>query len=382
MILPLSCLSSPSLLRIVGRILSDLQRKQHQTIAALFYEPVDAVKLDIPTYYKVIKKPMDMSTTLPLLTQFAQKIADTKIYVHSPHDGEHRQRQHFLLIYMAFTSASQRSTMSLRRARSLTKWREWDHGLSGLWHMELNVRCFNLWPALSCGWRYRTVIFVRAWQVFEVWIVQQPWLFARPPLSEQNQVLQFRYWKWNHLRAPRVVVNDDQLKKQATKVVHHQARKQDKLETRQKKVLKTAYQNDPDRFKKEPSVLLSDIDKEEDTMFSDHSVQTKLSKPKLLTFSTGKIPKASRTTTPTTSAHKSTKGPKAKRVVPPSDRDLDGTSDGTSTTSDGTSDESGNDSEPEADQTDDCAEDGDTAMELSMAARGQNDVLIPRQKTL
>ncbi|KAG1825607.1 Bromodomain-containing protein [Suillus subaureus] len=49
-------------LKYCGRILSDLQRKQHQTIAAPFYEPVDAVKLDIPTYYKVIKKPMDMST--------------------------------------------------------------------------------------------------------------------------------------------------------------------------------------------------------------------------------------------------------------------------------------------------------------------------------
>jgi bromodomain-containing factor 1 len=67
-------------LKYCGRILSDLQRKQHQTIAAPFYEPVgmskvnfilgnersrnstDAVKLDIPTYYRVIKKPMDMST--------------------------------------------------------------------------------------------------------------------------------------------------------------------------------------------------------------------------------------------------------------------------------------------------------------------------------
>lgn len=49
-------------LKYCGRILSDLQRKQHQTIAAPFYEPVDAVKLDIPTYYKVIKRPMDMST--------------------------------------------------------------------------------------------------------------------------------------------------------------------------------------------------------------------------------------------------------------------------------------------------------------------------------
>jgi hypothetical protein len=49
-------------------------------------------------------------------------------------------------------------------------------------------------------------------------------------------------------------------------VAHRQARKQDKLEKRQKKVLKTAYQNDPNRFEKEPSVLLSDFDKEEDTM--------------------------------------------------------------------------------------------------------------------
>ncbi|KAG1853667.1 hypothetical protein F4604DRAFT_1933090 [Suillus subluteus] len=57
-----------------------VKQKQYQTIAALFYElvgmtkvnfiacdeiahnPTDAVKLDIPTYYKVIKKPMDMST--------------------------------------------------------------------------------------------------------------------------------------------------------------------------------------------------------------------------------------------------------------------------------------------------------------------------------
>ncbi|KAG2116963.1 hypothetical protein DEU56DRAFT_874123 [Suillus clintonianus] len=49
-------------LKYCGRILSDLQRKQHATIAHPFYEPVDAVKLDIPTYYRVIKKPMDMST--------------------------------------------------------------------------------------------------------------------------------------------------------------------------------------------------------------------------------------------------------------------------------------------------------------------------------
>jgi len=49
-------------------------------------------------------------------------------------------------------------------------------------------------------------------------------------------------------------------------VAHCRARKQDKLEKWQKKVLKTAYQNDPNHFEKEPSVLLSDFDKEEDTM--------------------------------------------------------------------------------------------------------------------
>ncbi|KAG0697173.1 Bromodomain-containing protein [Suillus ampliporus] len=49
-------------LKYCGKILIDLQRKQHAAIAAPFYEPVDAIKLDIPTYYKVIKKPMDMST--------------------------------------------------------------------------------------------------------------------------------------------------------------------------------------------------------------------------------------------------------------------------------------------------------------------------------
>ncbi|KAG1831932.1 hypothetical protein DFJ58DRAFT_736512 [Suillus subalutaceus] len=144
-------------------------------------------------------------------------------------------------------------------------------------------------------------------------------------------------------------------------------------------VLKMAYQNDPDHFEKEPSVLLSDIDKEEDTMFSDHSVQTKLSKPKLLTFSTGED---SQSVTHHHSHNQCAQVDKgSERVVPPSDRDLDGTSDGTSTTSDDTSDESGNDSEPEADQIDNCAEDGDTAMESSMAAQGIKRCLDTRQKS-
>ncbi|KAG2047658.1 hypothetical protein BDR06DRAFT_976564 [Suillus hirtellus] len=265
-----------------------------------------------------------------------------------------------LACMMAFTSTSQCSTMSLHRARSLAKWWEWDHGLCVMhfmqWHMELDVRCFNLWPALSCGWRYRTVIFVRACPAFHK--------------STKIQGLDCLTIMAPHNATSKQAKSASYQRSELQQVTHCQAQKQDKLEKQQKKVLKTAYQNDPNCFKKEPSVLLSDFDKEEDTMFLDHSVQMKLSKPKLLTFSTGKIPIASCTTTPITSAHKLKKGPKAKRVVPPSDRDLDGTLDSTSTTSDGTSDEFGNNSEPEADQTNNCAEDGDTATESLMATWG------------
>ncbi|KAJ8579640.1 Bromodomain-containing protein [Rhizopogon salebrosus TDB-379] len=49
-------------LKYCAKILSDLWRQQHWDVAHLFYEPIDAVKLDIPAYYKVIKKPMDMLT--------------------------------------------------------------------------------------------------------------------------------------------------------------------------------------------------------------------------------------------------------------------------------------------------------------------------------
>ncbi|EGO04328.1 hypothetical protein SERLA73DRAFT_68025 [Serpula lacrymans var. lacrymans S7.3] len=49
-------------LKFCGKLLQDLYRKQHWTFAHPFYEPVDWIKLDIPTYPKTIKKPMDMST--------------------------------------------------------------------------------------------------------------------------------------------------------------------------------------------------------------------------------------------------------------------------------------------------------------------------------
>lgn len=49
-------------LRFCGKILTDLHGKRHWAIAHPFYEPVDPIKLDIPMYPKIIKKPMDLST--------------------------------------------------------------------------------------------------------------------------------------------------------------------------------------------------------------------------------------------------------------------------------------------------------------------------------
>jgi hypothetical protein len=49
-------------LRFCAKVISELHKKQYYNFASPFYEPVDWVKLDIPTYPKVIKKPMDLST--------------------------------------------------------------------------------------------------------------------------------------------------------------------------------------------------------------------------------------------------------------------------------------------------------------------------------
>ncbi|KAF5337245.1 hypothetical protein D9611_003243 [Ephemerocybe angulata] len=49
-------------LRFCGKILSDLNKKQYYNIAHPFYEPVDWVKMELPTYPKIVKKPMDLST--------------------------------------------------------------------------------------------------------------------------------------------------------------------------------------------------------------------------------------------------------------------------------------------------------------------------------
>ncbi|KAJ3872123.1 hypothetical protein F5051DRAFT_445486 [Lentinula edodes] len=49
-------------LKYCSKILSDLHKKQYYTIANPFYQPVDWMKLEIPSYPKIIKRPMDMST--------------------------------------------------------------------------------------------------------------------------------------------------------------------------------------------------------------------------------------------------------------------------------------------------------------------------------
>ncbi|KAJ7102170.1 bromodomain-containing protein [Mycena belliarum] len=49
-------------LKFCSSLLSLMNRKQHYDIAGPFYEPVDHVKLEIPSYPKIVKKPMDLST--------------------------------------------------------------------------------------------------------------------------------------------------------------------------------------------------------------------------------------------------------------------------------------------------------------------------------
>lgn len=78
--------------------------------------------------------------------------------------------------------------------------------------------------------------------------------------------------------------------------VRRQATKEKKAEKQKKRALKATYQENPDDFENEPSELHSDTDHDEDTMFLDHALQTKLSNTKVLSFSMGKIPPASRIT--------------------------------------------------------------------------------------
>ncbi|KAG5520124.1 hypothetical protein PMAC_001200 [Pneumocystis sp. 'macacae'] len=49
-------------LQFCRNVIKELQKKTHESYAFPFYHPVDAVALNIPDYYKIVKHPMDMST--------------------------------------------------------------------------------------------------------------------------------------------------------------------------------------------------------------------------------------------------------------------------------------------------------------------------------
>ncbi|KAB8239411.1 putative transcription regulator BDF1 [Aspergillus alliaceus] len=49
-------------LKFCQEVLDELNKPKHFNIAVPFYQPVDPVALNIPTYHSIIKKPMDLST--------------------------------------------------------------------------------------------------------------------------------------------------------------------------------------------------------------------------------------------------------------------------------------------------------------------------------
>ncbi|KAK4097057.1 hypothetical protein N658DRAFT_313948 [Parathielavia hyrcaniae] len=59
----------PLELRFCDEVLTELRKSKHYDINAAFMQPVDPVALNIPTYHKVIKKPMDLQTMSNKLSQ-------------------------------------------------------------------------------------------------------------------------------------------------------------------------------------------------------------------------------------------------------------------------------------------------------------------------
>lgn len=49
-------------LRFCREVIKELNSKKHQLYAWPFYDPVDPVAMNLPDYFKIIKKPMDLST--------------------------------------------------------------------------------------------------------------------------------------------------------------------------------------------------------------------------------------------------------------------------------------------------------------------------------
>jgi bromodomain-containing factor 1 len=63
-------------LKFCESVLKELHRKPYESIAFPFYHPVDPVALNIPDYFKIIKKPMDLSTIQEKLKVNAYDSAD------------------------------------------------------------------------------------------------------------------------------------------------------------------------------------------------------------------------------------------------------------------------------------------------------------------
>jgi len=63
-------------LRYCVKILDQMGRKQHAAVVGPFSEPVDWVKLSIPDYPKIVKKPMDLSTMRSKLDSGAYSTAE------------------------------------------------------------------------------------------------------------------------------------------------------------------------------------------------------------------------------------------------------------------------------------------------------------------
>ncbi|KAG2098575.1 hypothetical protein BD769DRAFT_1644081 [Suillus cothurnatus] len=102
---------------------------------------------------------------------------------------------------------------------------------------------------------------------------------------------------------------------------HRQQDKEKKLEKQKKRALQAAYKANPNAFEEEPSELHSDVDMEEDTMFEDRTVHTKLSNGKKLSLSMGKIPPSAAQVASTSSNLKSnSRTAKARNGITDSDR--------------------------------------------------------------
>ncbi|KAG1892026.1 hypothetical protein F4604DRAFT_1672141 [Suillus subluteus] len=101
----------------------------------------------------------------------------------------------------------------------------------------------------------------------------------------------------------------------------HQKALEMKMKKHDLKALRTTYQTHPEVFDSEPAGLLSDVDRDEDNMFSDHWVPTRLSNQQALTFSMSRTPPTVLARKPTSKIR--TKPQKASTTVVTSDNDND-----------------------------------------------------------